>query len=64
MIGIKCIQEHAVNAIVIVRFIIHQKIVKRRKEADQNIEISDVLFEFHPKFWNNASIGIPVRSLL
>ena len=23
-----------------------------------------VLFEFHPKFWNTASIGIPVRSLL
>ena len=24
----------------------------------------DVLFEFHLKFWNTASIGIPVRSLL
>ena len=24
----------------------------------------DVLFEFHLKFWNNASIGIPVKSLL
>ena len=23
----------------------------------------DVLFEFHLKFWNTASIGIPVRSL-
>ena len=22
----------------------------------------DVLFEFHLKFWNTASIGIPVRS--
>ena len=26
--------------------------------------IRDVLFEFHLKFWNTASIGIPVRSLL
>ena len=26
--------------------------------------IRDVLFEFHLKFWNSASIGIPVRSLL
>ena len=24
----------------------------------------EVLFEFHLKFWNTASIGIPVRSLL
>ena len=24
----------------------------------------DVLFEFHLKFWNTTSIGIPVRSLL
>ena len=24
----------------------------------------DVLFEFHLKFWNTASIGIPDRSLL
>ena len=24
----------------------------------------DVLFVFHLKFWNTASIGIPVRSLL
>ena len=24
--------------------------------------IRDVLFEFHLKFWNTASIGIPVRS--
>ena len=24
----------------------------------------DVLFEFHLKFWNTASIGIRVRSLL
>ena len=24
----------------------------------------DALFEFHLKFWNTASIGIPVRSLL
>ena len=24
----------------------------------------DVLFEFHLKFWNTASIGIPARSLL
>ena len=24
----------------------------------------DVFFEFHPKFWNTAIIGIPVRSLL
>ena len=24
----------------------------------------DVLFEFHLKVWNTASIGIPVRSLL
>ena len=24
----------------------------------------DVLFEFHLKFWNTASVGIPVRSLL
>ena len=23
----------------------------------------DVLFEFHLKFWNTASIGIPARSL-
>ena len=23
-----------------------------------------VLFEFHLKFWNNATIGIPPRSLL
>ena len=27
-------------------------------------KIRDVLFEFHLKFWNTASIGIPVRSLL
>ena len=27
-------------------------------------EIRDVLFEFHFKFWNTASNGIPVRSLL
>ena len=26
--------------------------------------IRDVLFEFHLKFWNTASIGIPARSLL
>ena len=26
--------------------------------------VRDVLFEFHLKFWNTASIGIPVRSLL
>ena len=26
--------------------------------------IRDVLFEFHLKFWNTASIGILVRSLL
>ena len=24
----------------------------------------DVLYEFHLKFWNTASIGIPVRRLL
>ena len=24
----------------------------------------DVLFEYHLKFWNTASVGIPVRSLL
>ena len=24
----------------------------------------DVLFEFHLKFWNTTSIGIPVRSLI
>ena len=28
------------------------------------MEGRDVLFEFHFKFWNTASIGIPVRSLL
>ena len=27
-------------------------------------EISNVLFEFHLKFWNTTSIGIPARSLL
>ena len=26
--------------------------------------IRDVLFEFHLKFWNTASIGIAVKSLL
>ena len=26
--------------------------------------LRDVLFEFRLKFWNTASIGIPVRSLL
>ena len=26
--------------------------------------LRDVLFEFHLKFWNTGSIGIPVRSLL
>ena len=36
---------------------------------DQDIRYSqkeyrDVLFEFHLKLWNTASIGIPVRSLL
>ena len=30
-----------------------------------NLELNrDVLFEFHLKFWNTGSIGIPVRSLL
>ena len=28
------------------------------------IFLRDVLFEFHLKFWNAASIGIPVGSLL
>ena len=32
-------------------------------ELDNKI-YRDVLFEFHLKFWNTASIGIPVRSLL
>ena len=27
-------------------------------------EYRGVLFEFHHKFWNTASIGIPARSLL
>ena len=26
------------------------------------ITVRDVLFEFHLKFWNTVSIGIPVRS--
>ena len=30
----------------------------------QKISARDVLFEFHLKFWNTASIGIPARSLL
>ena len=29
-----------------------------------NADTRDVLFEFHLKFWNTASIGIQVRSLL
>ena len=36
-------------------FTMYQKKVKVTRE---------VLFEFHLKFWNAASIGIPVRSLL
>ena len=28
------------------------------------VDFRDVLFEFHLKFWNTASIGNPVRSLL
>ena len=32
-------------------------------ELDNKI-YRDVLFEFHLKFWNTTSIGIPVRSLL
>ena len=31
---------------------------------DTGSQPRDVLFEFHLKFWNTASIGIPVRSLL
>ena len=29
-----------------------------------NKKSRDILFEFHLKIWNTASIGIPVRSLL
>ena len=29
-----------------------------------NKGLRDVLFEFHLKFWNTASIDIPARSLL
>ena len=29
-----------------------------------NILVRGVLFEFHLKFWNTASFGIPDRSLL
>ena len=33
--------------------------------SDPQIKVfRDVLFEFHLKFWNTASIVIPVRSLL
>ena len=34
-------------------------------DPDRHVGIvRDVLFEFHPKFCNTASIGIPIRSLL
>ena len=48
----------------------HQSTVAPRAYKDKKLvtlKIStdkDVLFEFHLKFWNTASIGIPVRSLL
>ena len=38
-----------------------KSIANRTKELIKIIR--DVLFEFHLKFWNTASIGIPVRSL-
>ena len=37
---------------------------KDRFPSKSSILYRDVLFEFHLKFWNNASIGIPVRRLL
>ena len=45
----------------IVRFIIHQKIVKRRKEADQNIEIILILLiEFKANVANSTLYSSPV----
>ena len=42
--------------------IVRPKLASRSHEL--LIFIRDVLFEFQLKFWNTASIGIPVRSLL
>ena len=45
---------------------LYQAFYKRKKLIKDNIKNKDrdVLFEFHLKFWNTASIGIPLRSLL
>ena len=39
-------------------------VVCRSQNTTDIIAGIDVLFEFHLKFWNTTSIGIPVRSLL
>ena len=58
-----CLSFFPVNGltIYILDQIKHSLKGKRKKPKTSN---RDVLFEFHLKFWNTSSIGIPVRSLL